>query len=66
MFSSSDLIAYFRARNIRHTVLCGLTTAGSILGSARHGADLDYHIIIPRQAGMGDDREVHEFILDRC
>jgi nicotinamidase-related amidase len=48
-FSSSDLLAYLRARGIHHVVLCGLTTAGSILGSARLGAHLDFHIIVPRE-----------------
>lgn len=64
-FGSSDLLGYLRARGIRHVVLCGLTTVGAILGSARQGADLDYHVVIPRGGVMDDDDEVHEFILDR-
>lgn len=43
-FGSSDLVSYLRARGVRHIVLVGLTTMGSILGSARGGADLDFHI----------------------
>jgi nicotinamidase-related amidase len=34
-FASSDLLKYLNARGIRHVVLVGLTTMGSILGSAR-------------------------------
>lgn len=64
-FSSSDLQGYLRARGIRHVILCGLTTAGAILGSARLGADLDFHIIVPREAVMDDDLEVNDFLLDR-
>ncbi|KAH8822062.1 Isochorismatase-like protein [Xylogone sp. PMI_703] len=64
-FSSSELLSYFRARGIRHVILCGLTTAGSILGSARLGADLDYHIIIPRDCVMDDDEEVNSVLLDK-
>jgi nicotinamidase-related amidase len=64
-FSSSELQGYFRARGIRHVVLCGLTTAGAILGSARLGADLDFHIIVPREAVMDDDPEVNDFLLDK-
>lgn len=65
-FGSSDLLGYLRARGIRHVVLCGLTTVGAILGSARHGADLDYHVIIPKSGVMDDDDdEVNDFILER-
>lgn len=64
-FGSSDLLGYLRARGIRHVVLCGLTTVGAILGSARHGADLDYHVIIPRSGVMDDEDDVNDFILQR-
>ncbi|RAO68783.1 uncharacterized protein BHQ10_004795 [Talaromyces amestolkiae] len=64
-FGSSDLLGYLRARSIRHVVLCGLTTVGAILGSARHGADLDYHVIIPRSGVMDDEDDVNDFVLQR-
>jgi nicotinamidase-related amidase len=64
-FGSSDLLAYLRARGIRHVVLVGLTTMGSILGSARGGADLDFHVITPREAIIDDDKEVDEFLMTR-
>jgi hypothetical protein len=46
-------------------VLCGLTTCGSILGSARLGADLDFHIIVPKEGVMDDDEEVNNFLLEK-
>ncbi|KAL7271850.1 hypothetical protein RUND412_005366 [Rhizina undulata] len=64
-FSSSDLLAYFRARGVKHVVLCGLTTSGSILGSARLGADLDFHMVVPREGVLDDDEEVNTFLLGR-
>jgi nicotinamidase-related amidase len=64
-FSSSDLLAYLRARGIRHVVLCGLTTSGSILGSARLGADLDFHIVIPKECVMDDESETSDFLLEK-
>ncbi|KUJ06391.1 Isochorismatase hydrolase [Mollisia scopiformis] len=64
-FSSSELLQYLRARDIKRVVLCGLTTVGSVLGSARLGADLDFHIVIPRDGVMDDDKEVSDFLLDR-
>lgn len=64
-FSSSDLLAYLRARGINHVVLCGLTTMGSVLGTARLGADLDFHIIVPREGVMDDDEEINSFLLQK-
>lgn len=46
-------------------MLCGLTTCGSILGSARLGADLDFHIIVPKEGVMDDDEEVNNFLLEK-
>ncbi|KAF2801523.1 Isochorismatase hydrolase [Mytilinidion resinicola] len=64
-FASSDLLKYLHARGIRHVILVGLTTMGSILGSARGGADLDFHIICPREAIIDDDAEVDEFLMTK-
>ncbi|KAH8678373.1 Isochorismatase-like protein [Xylariales sp. PMI_506] len=64
-FGSSDLISYLRARDVKHVVLVGLTTMGSVLGSARAGADLDYHIICPREGTIDDDDEVNTFLMER-
>jgi nicotinamidase-related amidase len=64
-FSSSDLLAYLRARDIKHVVLIGLTTMGSILGGARLGADLDFHIIVPQDAVMDDDADINDFLLKK-
>jgi hypothetical protein len=36
-----------------------------LLISSRDGADLDYHIICPREAIIDDDPEVDEFIMTR-
>jgi hypothetical protein len=64
-FGSSDLLSYLRARDIRHVVLVGLTTMGSILGSARAGADLDFHIICVEEGIIDDDPEVHNFLMTK-
>lgn len=64
-FGSSDLLAYLRARGVRHVVLVGLTTMGSILSSARAGAELDFHVICVEDGIIDDDPEVHEFIMKR-
>jgi len=64
-FGSSDLLAYLHARGIKHVVLVGLTTMGSILGSARAGADLDSHIICPREGIIDDDKEANDFLMEK-
>ncbi|KAH8897486.1 Isochorismatase hydrolase [Thozetella sp. PMI_491] len=64
-FGSSDLLAYLRGRGIRHVVLVGLTTMGSVLGSARAGADLDFHMICVEEGIIDDDPEVHQFLMTR-
>jgi nicotinamidase-related amidase len=64
-FGSSDLLAYLRARGIKHVVLVGLTTMGSILGSSRQGADLDFHVVVPKEGVMDDDNEVNEFLMKK-
>ncbi|PTB35563.1 hypothetical protein M441DRAFT_31781 [Trichoderma asperellum CBS 433.97] len=64
-FGSSDLVSYLRARGVRHIVLVGLTTMGSILGSARGGADLDFHISCVEEGIMDDDAEVHKFLMTK-
>lgn len=64
-FGSSELVQYLRARGIKHVVLCGLTTVGAVLGTARAGADLDFHMIVPREGTIDDEKEVNYFILDR-
>ena len=44
--------------------MCGLTTMGSILGSAKLGADLEFHISIVREGPMDDDPAVNDFLLN--
>jgi len=64
-FGSSELVQYLRARGVKHIMLCGLTTVGAILGTARAGADLDFHMIVPREGTMDDERDVNDFILEK-
>ena len=64
-FMSSSLLKILGARGIKHIVLVGLTTEGSILSSVRHGADLDFHIIVPRQGVWCDDHSLGETVLEK-
>ncbi|RAH84548.1 Isochorismatase hydrolase [Aspergillus japonicus CBS 114.51] len=64
-FGSSDLWAYLRAREVRHVVLVGLTAVGAVLGSARHGADLDLHVVVVREGVLEEEAEVGAFVVER-
>ena len=44
-------------------MLCGLTTEGAVLSSVRGGADLDFHVIVPRD-GSWTEPKLHDFIMD--
>jgi len=62
-FISSSLLKILGARDIKHVVLIGLTTEGSVLSSVRHGSDLDFHIIVPREGVWCDDVGLGETVL---
>jgi len=64
-FMNSDVLAYLRARDIRHVVILGLTTEGSVLSSVREASDLDFHAIVPKDACWADEEEVHEFVMEK-
>ncbi|OQV06996.1 hypothetical protein CLAIMM_11490 [Cladophialophora immunda] len=64
-FASSALLKILAARGIKHVVLVGLTTEGSILSSVRHGADLDFHIVVPEEGVWCDDAQLEQTVLER-
>lgn len=64
-FSDSMLLGYLRARDVKHVVLCGLTTEGAVLSSVRGGADLDFHVIVVREGCWSGETGVGEFVLER-
>jgi nicotinamidase-related amidase len=64
-FSDSTLLGYLRARDVKHVVLCGLTTEGAVLSSVRGGADLDFHVIVVREGCWSGEEGVGEFVLER-
>lgn len=53
------------ARGIKHVVLVGLTTEGSILSSVRHGSDLDFHIIVPQEGVWCEDKSLGEVVSEK-
>ncbi|KAG9012073.1 hypothetical protein FRB93_002216 [Tulasnella sp. JGI-2019a] len=65
ILAGSDLDAYLHGRGIKHVVMGGLTTSGTVLGSARQAADQDIHVILPKDLSTDDELDVHDFLMDR-
>lgn len=47
----------------RCRIVRGLSTDGAVLSSVRGGADLDFHVIVPRD-GSWTEPKLHDFIMD--
>jgi hypothetical protein len=54
-----------RHLSCRKLTITKKTTEGSILSSTRHGADLDFHIIVPREHVWCSDKELGEIVLQK-
>jgi nicotinamidase-related amidase len=63
-FVGTDLEQLLRARGAGTVVVAGLTTAGVVLSTARHAADLDFRTVVLRDACFDPDAAVHHVLLD--
>jgi nicotinamidase-related amidase len=64
-FAGSDLDVLLRAGDIRHLVLCGVSTSGVVLSTLRAAADLDYELTVLRDACADGDPEVHRVLTEK-
>lgn len=64
-FSTTDLAAVLRARDIDTVVLAGVATGGSVLSTLREAADLDYRIVVLADGCADPDDEVHRILCTR-
>lgn len=62
-FIATDLDLILRNRGIGTVVLTGVSTEGGIEGSARHGLNLGYYMVVVRDSVGSSDREGHELAL---
>jgi nicotinamidase-related amidase len=64
-FGTTDLGAVLSAQNARTLVLCGISTGGVVLSTLRQAADMDYRIIVVRDACGDPDAETHRVLMDK-
>lgn len=64
-FSTTDLHARLRARGVQTLVLAGIHTSGCVLSAVREAHDLDYRMLVLREACADPAADVHEFLMDR-
>jgi len=50
---------------VRTLVLAGIATSGVVLSTLRQAADLDYGLVVLRDACADADEEVHRVLLDK-
>jgi nicotinamidase-related amidase len=64
-FAGSDLDVVLRSQGVRTLVLAGIATSGVVLSTLRQAADLDYRLVVLRDACADADEEVHHVLLDK-
>ena len=64
-FSTTDLDAQLRARNVTTLVLAGIATSGVVLSTVIDGGDRDYRLIVLSDGCADPDEEVHRVLLTK-
>jgi nicotinamidase-related amidase len=64
-FTGSDLDVVLRSQEIGSLVLTGISTSGVVLSTLRQAADLDFELVVLRDACADADAEVHRVLLDK-
>lgn len=64
-FSTTDLEAVLRSKNITTLVLFGISTSGVVLSTVRWAADMDYSIVVVSDACADVDEEVHRVLMEK-
>jgi len=62
-FIATDLEMILRNRDISTVMLTGVSTEGGVEGSARHGLNLGYYMVVVRDCVGSHDREAHDLAL---
>jgi nicotinamidase-related amidase len=64
-FSGSDLEMLLRAQGLECLVLAGISTSGVVLSTLRQAADLDYRLVVLKDACADSDPQVHACLMDK-
>ncbi len=64
-FTGGDLDVVLRAMGVDTLVLTGISTSGVVLSTVRQAADLEFRLIVLRDACADSDDEVHRVLMDK-
>jgi nicotinamidase-related amidase len=64
-FSTTDLDAQLRDRDIDTVILAGISTSGVVLSTVRDASDRDYRVLVVADATADPDPDVHAFLIER-
>jgi nicotinamidase-related amidase len=64
-FSTTDLEAVLRSRNINALALFGISTSGVVLSTVRWAADMDYSLVVISDLCADGDPEVNRVLMDK-
>jgi len=64
-FSENQLDMILRAKGINTLVLMGVATSGIVLSTQRQAFDMDYQMIVIRDACFDRDDEVHRILTEK-
>ena len=64
-FSGSDLEMLLRAGGIETMVLAGISSSGVVLSTIRQAADLDFRLLVLKDACLDGDAEVHSCLMEK-
>ena len=64
-FAGSDLDMLLRADSIDTLVLTGIATSGVVLSTIRQAADLDFGLVVLKDACLDADPEVHRVLTEK-
>ena len=64
-FSTTDLDAVLRAKEIDTLVLLGIATGGVVLSTVRWAADMDYNLLVVSNGCADHDDEVNRVLIEK-
>jgi len=64
-FSTTELDAGLRTKNVTSLILFGISTSGVVLSTVRWAADMDYAPYVISDACADQDEEVHRVLVEK-
>jgi nicotinamidase-related amidase len=64
-FSTTDLDAQLRERDVDTLILAGISTSGVVLSTVRDASDRDYRVLVLADATADPQSDVHDFLIER-